>query len=68
MNKSQFGDCCQDLKDAMTVQGKSLFHVETNGVLFMALAIYKQTAVLVGMRERSFSVRFAVQKFRTEKI
>lgn len=43
----QFGECCKDLKDAMTVDGKSLYRVEANGVLYQSIG-YVQTPEGVG--------------------
>jgi hypothetical protein len=51
MNRSKFGDCCKDLKHAMTVpQGESLFHVAKDGILFMAVG-FVQTDSGVGWYE-----------------
>ena len=34
---SRFGECCGDLKDALTSPPVSLFRVEDNGVLYLSV-------------------------------
>ena len=34
---SKFGQCCDDLRDAMTSPPVSLFRVEDNGVLYLSV-------------------------------
>ena len=34
---NRFGSCCQDLRDALTQPPNSLFRVEENGVLYLAV-------------------------------
>jgi hypothetical protein len=47
MPNDSFGNCCKDLHDAMTAPPTSLFRVETNGVLYLAVG-YIQTEEGVG--------------------
>jgi hypothetical protein len=47
MRKGEFGSCCKDLGDAMTMPQFSLFRVEENGVLYLAIG-YAQTPEGVG--------------------
>lgn len=42
MQKTNFGSCCKDLKDAMTSPPNSFFRVEENGVLYFTVG-YVQT-------------------------
>ena len=42
MHKGEFVLCCKDLEDAMTIPPTSLFRVEENLVLYMAIG-YSQT-------------------------
>jgi hypothetical protein len=37
MAHTNFGDCCKDLKDAMTSPPNSFFRVEENGVLYLTV-------------------------------
>lgn len=39
---SDFGNCCKDLKDAMTTPPTSFFRIERNNVLFLTIG-YMQT-------------------------
>jgi len=47
MPKDHFGNCCKDLRDAMTTPPTSLFRVNDNGVLFLTIG-YTQTEQGVG--------------------
>ena len=44
---SNFGQCCADLKDAITAPPVSLFRVEDNGVLYLSVG-YTNTDQGVG--------------------
>jgi hypothetical protein len=36
-----FGDCCRDLKDALTTPERRFFFVEDNGVLYLTVGAVK---------------------------
>ena len=47
MERKQFGSCCKDLADAMNAPPQTLFRVEKNGVLYLAVG-YVQTEQGIG--------------------
>jgi hypothetical protein len=52
MHDGEFGSCCKDLKDAMTVPPTSLFRVEESGVLYLTIG-YAQTPQGVGWLDQA---------------